>query len=299
MNYPSLTGKIALVTGTGGLGFEAAKALALLGAQVTIAGRNPDKGDCAVAQIRQTAPDAQVQFELLDLADLASVRALAGRLDKDGQRLDILINNAGIMMPRQLRRTVDGFEDQFGTNHLGHFALTALLLPMLLRSDAARVISVTSLAHRQGALDFDNLLAERQYQAGLAYCQSKLAVALFARELQRRADARGWPLVSLAAHPGFAGTNLFAAEQGSGSLLRVLSERVFVPLLGQSAEAGAWPLVHAAASPEIIGGMLYGPTGLFEMRGKVGECSYGKGALDEDAARRLWELSEKLCGLTF
>jgi NAD(P)-dependent dehydrogenase (short-subunit alcohol dehydrogenase family) len=297
IDFPSQAGRRAVVTGTGGLGLEAAIVLARLGAHVTLAGRNPDKGGAAISQAQQAVPGANVRFEALDLADLSSVKAFADRMIAEGEPLDILINNAGIMMPRQLRRTADGFEAQMGTNHLGHFALTARLLPLLCKSNAARVVNVSSLAHRQGKIDFDNLKGEKLYNPGLAYCQSKLAVALFARQLQKQAEVSDWPIISLTAHPGFAGTNLFAAEQGKRSLLTFFSEKLAIPLLGQSAAAGALPLVHAAVVEDVRPGALYGPTGFMEMRGPPGLCSYAKGALDDETARRLWQVSEQMVNL--
>lgn len=291
--------QLAVVTGAGGLGLEAALGLARAGVSVIVAGRNAAKGEVALARIAAEVPRARARFEMLDLADLASVAALGRRLVAEDRPVDVLINNAGIMMPRQRRLTVDGFEAQFGTNHLGHFALTAHLLPLLRRARAARVINVTSLAHRQGKIDFDDLQAERRYNAGQAYCHSKLAVALFARRLNALAEHAQWPLTSVAVHPGFSGTNLFAAEQGSSSLLTFLSEKVAVPLLGQSAADGARPLLHAALAADVRGGALYGPTGFMEMRGPAGECAYGKAALDDAVAERLWQVSEQLTGVRF
>lgn len=299
MGYPSQAGRRAVITGTGGLGLEAAVMLAGLGARITLAGRNPDKGGAAVLHIHQTVPGANVRFENLDLTELASVSAFAGRLCGEGEPIDILINNAGIMMPPQRRLTADGFEAQFGTNHLGHFALTAQLLPLLRKSAGCRVVNVTSIAHKQGRIEFDNLQGEKRYDAGAAYCLSKLAVAMFALELQKLAHARRWPITSLAAHPGFAGTNLFAAEQGKRSLLTLLSEKLVIPLLGHSSSDGAKPLVHAAVAANIRPGALYGPTGFMEMRGAAGECAFSKRACDDAASRRLWEYSEILCKVRF
>lgn len=293
----SQAGRLAIVTGTGGLGLEAAKALAILGADVIIAGRNPVKGNAAVSEVQKAAPQADVRFESLDLADLSSVSSMADRLLATGRAIDLLLNNAGIMSPPVRRVTADGFEAQLGTNHLGHFALTVRLLPLLRKSTAARVVNVTSLAHRYTKIDFDDLQSERRYKAGIAYCQSKLAVAMFSRSLQHHADAGGWPIQSMAAHPGFAGTNLFAAEQGASAFMTILSKNIIVPLIGQSATDGARPLIHAATSPDAQGGKLYGPTGFMEMRGKVGECAFAKAALDDTAAERLWQVSEDLCGL--
>lgn len=289
-------GRRAIVTGTGGLGLETAKALARLGATVTVAGRDPAKGAAALCEVEASAPGSRVDFEQVDLADLKSIRELVRRQLGKGDPLDLLVNNAGIMSPPKRRLTVDGFEAQFGTNHLGHFALTIGLLPMLLQSQSARVINVTSIAHKYGRLDFSDLQNARKYKPGVAYCQSKLAVALFARELQRQAQENGWPLLSMAAHPGFATTNLFAAEQGARSFATLFSTRFVAPLLGHSAAEGAGPMIFAATSPTARGGGLYGPKGFMEMKGPPGECRFGKGALDQEAGRRLWRESARLTG---
>lgn len=295
--FARLDGKLAVVTGTGGLGLEVARMLIGLGAEVVLAGRNREKGVAAAAAIAPTGRPEAVRFAPLDLADLSSVAEFAQRAEAEGRPVDLLINNAGIMSPPQRRLSKDGFEVQFATNHLGHFALTAHLLPLICRSGAARVVHVTSLAHLHGRIDFDDLQADVKYQPGVAYCRSKLAVALFARELQRRATEHGWPIASMAAHPGFSGTNLFAAEGGEKSLMTILSKRVIVPLIGQSAIDGALPILFAAASPAAQGGKLYGPTGFMDMKGPPGERQFGSAALDEEVAARLWRVSEELTGL--
>ena len=297
--YPPQHGKVALVTGTGGLGLETAKALARLGATVIVAGRNEQKGRAAVEEIAREAAGDLARFELLDLADLRSIHACTERMLGANRAIDLLVNNAGIMSPPARRTTVDGYESQFGTNHLGHFALTTRLMPLLLKSKNARVVHVTSLAHRYGSLDFADMQSERIYKAGVAYCRSKLAVALFARSLQTMAEKTGWPLTSIAAHPGYAGTNLIAAEQGADSLFARISRRVIVPFIGQSAADGARAQVHAALLPAAAGGRLYGPTGFMQMKGPPGECAFGKAALDDDVAERLWQISEELAGVRF
>jgi NAD(P)-dependent dehydrogenase (short-subunit alcohol dehydrogenase family) len=213
MNSWSVTepqgGRLTVVTGaTGGLGYETALELAGAGAEVLVAGRNSEKGSAAISNIRRVAPSAKVRFEMLDLASLASVRAFAAKMVANGRPLDLLINNAGVMNLPARRLTEDGFELQFGTNHLSHFALTGLLLPVLRKAEAPRVVNVSSLAHRGGKIDFANLQAERKYRSWPAYQQSKLANLLFTFELQRRSDAFGWGLMSNAAHPGFARTDL-------------------------------------------------------------------------------------------
>lgn len=298
-DIPRQDGRCAVITGTGGLGYEAALAFALAGGEVILAGRNSEKGAESVAKVRKVVPDAKIQFEPLDLATLASVRDFAGRVDQRGTGLDVLLNNAGIMSPPVRRTTVEGFELQFGVNYLAHFALTALLLPSLLRSSAPRVVSVTSLAHRYATMDFEDLQSERRYRPGVAYCRSKLAQALFALELQRR-SARCCPkLTSNAAHPGYAATNLLQKEPGSNGLLNVISKSVIVPLIGQSAEKGALPLLFAATSPLAHGGALYGPTGFLQMKGTPGPNEFAPAACDVEAAARLWTVSEELAGVRF
>jgi len=266
---------------------------------VTLAGRNPEKGARAVEAIRSVTAGADIRFQQVDLASLRSIESAAGRFLEEGRAIDILLNNAGIMSPPMRRETEDGFEAQFGTNHLGHFALTARLLPLLRQSKAARVVNVTSIAHRYGGIRFDDLQSRQRYKAGVAYCQSKLAVAIFALHLQRLSERKGWTFQSMAVHPGFAGTNLFAAEQGSSALMTMISEKLLVPLIGQSASEGARPLVYGALSSDARGGHLYGPTGRFEMRGPPGECKFAKTALEDETAERLWRVSEELCGLKF
>ncbi len=294
-----LDGKVAIITGTGGLGFEVAGELAALGAEVILAGRNRDKGQAAVVQLGQRSFDARIRFQQLDLADLSSVAALGARLQSEGRAIDILVNNAGIMSPPRRKISADGFEAQFATNHLGHFALTAQLLPLLRQSVSARVVHVTSLAHYHGKLDFGDLQSESKYRPGVAYCRSKLAVALFARAFQRLAAQRLWPIASMAAHPGFSGTNLFAAQGGGSSFMAILAKRVLVPLIGQSAADGALPILFAAVSPKAQGGKLYGPSGFMEMRGPPGERKFSDLALDDEAADRLWRISEELTGMRF
>jgi len=218
-DIPPQKGKLAIVTGTGGLGYETALALAAAGAETIVAGRNETKGRETIRKILALSPRAAVRFEKLDLADLASVAAFAGRMLAADRPIDILVNNAGVMTPPQRQSTVDGFELQFGTNYLGHFAMTARLLP-LLRGNGARVVQVSSGAHRMGgAIHFDDLQWERSYKPWAAYAQSKLAMVLFALELQRRSDANGWGIRSNAAHPGFARTELIANGPGADSFM--------------------------------------------------------------------------------
>ena len=291
----------AVVTGaTGGLGFETAVGLARAGAHVVLAGRDAAKGEAALARLRREAPSASAEFEMLDLASLASVQAFAGRVQDAGQAIDTLVNNAGVMAPPVRRTTADGYELQFGVNYLGHFALTARLMPALLRAEAgARVVQVSSVAHRRGRMAWDDLGGERRYNAWTAYSQSKLAMLIFALELARRAKAQGWPLVSVAAHPGWAATDLIINGPGGGgpSLKGRLLDAGF-RLFAQSAADGALPLIHAAASPDAQAGGYYGPTGLGEIKGPPGPARVMPQARDAEAGRRLWTVSENLAGVS-
>lgn len=296
-DIPPQHGRIAVVTGTGGLGFEDALALARAGCETIIAGRNPRKGAEGVEKIRSQVPAAQVLFELLDLADLASVADCAERLTRQLDRLDILINNAAVMVPPDRRVTVDGFELQFGTNHLGHFALTARLLPLLRWNKAARVVSVSSVAAPRGVIDFDDLNAEKRYVPMAAYAQSKLANLMFALELQRRSDANGWGVASIAAHPGISRTDLIHNGAGPNSVPGRL--RSYMPFLFQPAARGALPTLFAATSPQAEPGRYYGPDGLGGMRGYPTTAKIPPQALDQSVAARLWEESKALTGVQF
>ncbi len=292
----------AVVTGaTGGLGYETAAGLARAGAHVVLAGRDAAKEQAALARLRQEVPGAAAEFEMLDLASLASVQAFAGRMLAAEGALDTLVNNAGVMAPPARRTTADGFELQFGVNYLGHFALTAQLMPALLRAEAgARVVQVSSLAHRRGAIAWDDLQGERRYGAWAAYSQSKLAMLMFARELAQRAKTQGWPLVSVAAHPGWAATDLIANGPGGGApgvKGRLLD--VGFRLFAQSAADGALPLIFAAASPDAKAGGYYGPTGFGEIKGLPGPARVMPQAQDATAAARLWAVSETLTGVGF
>lgn len=297
-DIPSQHGRVAVVTGTGGLGFETALELARAGGDVILAGRNPAKGEASVAAIEGQVPAAQIRFEALDLADLASVAAFAERLSGQIQGLDLLVNNAGVMMLPQRKTTKDGFEMQFGTNHLGHFALTARLLPLLRKGNAPRVVNVSSIAHRRGRIHFDDPQWQRSYKPWPAYEQSKLAVLMFALELQRRSDAGGWGLMSNAAHPGFALTSLMENGPGTASLLGKIGATI-APLLSQSAAAGAWPLLFAATSPNATGGGYYGPSGFYEMKGAPVPAKVMPQAKDRVTSERLWDLSERATGVGF
>ena len=294
---PSQRGRTAVITGTGGLGLEAALALARAGAEVVIAGRNPSKGREAVAKVHENVPGAKVRFEVLDLASLASVAAFGARLCAEQARLDILINNAAVMTPPQRKTTEDGYELQFGTNYLGHFALTAHLLPLLCKSAHARVVNLSSVAARAGAIHFDDLQAERNYQPMPAYSQSKLACLMFALELQRRSDAAGWGLASIPAHPGISRTDLLPNGAGAHSAMGLT--RKYLWFLFQPAAQGALPTLYAATSPEAKAGVYYGPDALGETRGYPAVAKIPPQALDTDAAARLWQVSQALTGVAF
>ena len=296
-DIPPQHGRIAVITGTGGLGFEDALALARAGCETIIAGRNARKGSEAVEKIRLQVPAAQVRFELLDLADLASVAACAERLTRQLDRLDILINNAAVMVPPDRRLTADGFELQLGTNHLGHFALTAGLLPLLRWNKAARVVSGSSVAAPRGGIDFEDLNAGKRYVPMAAYAQSKLANLMFALELQRRSDANGWGVVSVAAHPGISRTDLIHNGAGPNSIPGLL--RSCLPFLFQPAARGALPTLFAATSPQAEPGGYYGPDGLGGIRGYPTTSKIPSQALDQSVAARLWEESKALTGVQF
>jgi NAD(P)-dependent dehydrogenase (short-subunit alcohol dehydrogenase family) len=286
-----------VVTGaTGGLGYEIALALAQGCADVIVAGRNASKGREAAARIRLLAPRSLVRFEQLDLAEQGSVAGFARRMIAAGRPLDLLMNNAGVMALPKRQVTSDGFEKQFATNYLGHFALSGRLLPLLRLSRSPRVVQVSSLAHRLGKIRFDNLHGERSYGPWEAYFQSKLASLLFAQELQRRSDAHGWRLLSSAVHPGYAQTDLVANGLGARSVLALLS-RSLGRLLSQSAAEGAQPALYAAASASAQPGQFYGPGGLFELSGSPAEAHVSTLARDEAVAGELWQVSERLTGV--
>lgn len=294
---PSLTGRTAVVTGTGGLGLEDAIALARAGAEVVVAGRNAQKGAEAVARVRTEARGANVRFEAVDLADLASIAAFAARLGEQHTSLDLLINNAAVMTPPARQETSDGFELQLGTNYLGHFALTARLLPLLRKGKDPRVVTLSSVAARDAAIDFDDLQSTKGYQPMKAYGQSKLACLLFAAELQRRSEASGWGITSIAAHPGISRTDLLHNAPGRWSAAGVA--RTLLWFLFQPASQGALPTLFAATAPEARPGGYYGPAKLGETRGHPAAAKVPPRAEDRGVARRLWSVSEQLTGVRF
>ena len=290
---PPQDGKTALITGANsGIGYQAAVELARRGAHVVLGVRDRNKGEAALVNLRAQAPGANAKIAMLDMASLVSIRNFARTFDRP---LDILINNAGVMARPTREVTTNGFERQFGTNHLGHFALTGLLLPNLLQVTAPRVVTVSSLAHRNGKIDFNDLQSEKHYVPWTAYNQSKLANLLFALELDRHARAAGSRLRSIPVHPGVSRTNLFA--HGSGP--KKLALTIFGPILMQSDKAGAWPLLYGATAPEAQGGVYIGPDGFMAFKGSPTIEVPRPQALDEAVAKRLWTVSEELTGVVY
>jgi NAD(P)-dependent dehydrogenase (short-subunit alcohol dehydrogenase family) len=289
-NIPDLTGKTAVVTGANsGIGYETARALARKGATVILACRDKDKGNAAAQKISQEFPAAKAELMMLDLSELASARRFAGEFKSRFGALDLLINNAGIMAV-PYRKTADGFESQFGTNHLGHFALTLLLMDRILRAPRARVITVSSFGHKLAKMDFENLSAEKGYDPQKAYGQSKLANLLFTYELQRRFEAAGADAIAAAAHPGWTATNLDAHWR----MVHMLT-----PILGQKPEMGALPTLYAATAPDVRGGDYYGPGGWQEINGYPAKVPSSLASHDAAVAARLWKVSEELTGVRY
>lgn len=302
-DIPDLTGKRAVITGvTGGLGLSTAIELARHGADLVVTARNAAKADDAVASIQKAAPGSKVDVVSLDLADLANTTTAAKGVVAAYDRIDILINNAGIMATPK-GQTAEGFELQIGTNHLGHFAWTATLWP-LLASSSARVVTVSSFMHKSVTnIDLRSLTKEgspRRYGRWKSYGESKLADLLFALELNRRTKASGVPVVSVAAHPGYASTNLTKPAAGSrASFLPGVAMHQVSKVLGQSAAHGAWPLLMAATDADLTGGEYVGPSGFSEMRGRPQLVGMSRTAKDEDLASALWSASESATGIPF
>ncbi|MCO4744870.1 MAG: SDR family NAD(P)-dependent oxidoreductase [Proteobacteria bacterium] len=297
-DIPDQTGRSAVVTGAnGGLGEVTARELARKGAHVIIAARNLTKAADAEARIREAIPSASVEVRPLDLADLASVRAFADTYQRD--TLDLLVNNAGVMaIP--YRTTADGFEMQFGTNHLGHFALTGLLLPKLLNSASGRVVNVSSNAHRMKQMEFDELRGDAGYSPWDAYARSKVANLLFTYELQRRLERRGASVLSAAGHPGYAATDLqHVAPRQSGSRFMAAVMAAGNAVIAQSAEMGALPQLFAATHPDVVGGDYYGPGGMFEFRGYPKKVESSKRSHDTELQRDLWDKSVEFTGVDY
>ena len=295
---PSQQGRLAIVTGANsGIGYQTARYLARAGATVILACRSAAKGEAARARIVAENAAAKIEVRALDVADLDSVRRFAAEFLSEGKPLDLLINNAGVMAIPERRTTPQGFEMQFGTNHLGHFALTGLLLPALLRQPKSRVVTVASIAHKGGKLNFDDLNGERGYDPRGAYQQSKLANLVFGLEFDRRLRAHSVDTTSVIAHPGVAVTNIISNGMGTGMKSRIVG--ALLPLVAQSDDRGSWPLVYASTSSEVHGGGYYGPDGIAEIKGMPVEVKPKPQALDPAAGKRLWDVSETLTGVRY
>ena len=293
------TGRTILITGANsGIGYEAARALAQHGAHVVLGCRTRSKADDAVARIDATNPSGSTEILEMDLADLDSVADAAARFASEHERLDVLVNNAGLMAtPKQ--RTAQGFEMQFGVNHLGHFALTGHLIEMLMASGPARVVSISSQGHRPGKIRFDDINSEKKYSAWPAYFQSKLANLLFTRELQRRLALAESEVIAVAAHPGLSSTNLGHESSGVLSSMMQWTRPVFDRFASQSAAMGALPTLRAAVEESVAGGDYFGPNGFGEQRGHPVKVDASSRAKDDAAAGRLWELSEELTAVAY
>lgn len=283
-------GSLAVITGANvGIGFESALALAGLGMEVIIAARNRSKAEEAISRIRKEHPEALVKFMHVDLSSMNSVRNFAAEFHRDHQKLDLLINNAGIMMPPK-SLTEDGFESQLATNYLGHFVLTSLLYPALRDTKGSRIVSLSSIAHKYGTIKFDDLHFSNGYSRMKAYSQSKLACLIFAYELDRRLRKAGSAAVSVAAHPGVASTNL------GRNMAPVM--RYFFPKIGQPAKDGALPVLRAALDASVTGGEYFGPDGWNEMKGLPVRTDSSKLSKNQEVAARLWKITEKVTGVT-
>jgi len=294
-DVPDQQGRTAVVTGANtGIGFEAAAVLAQRGAVTVLACRDTGKGDRAAARLRAATPKAAVSVVRLDLASLDSIREAAAQIQASHSRLDLLINNAGLMMPPH-GTTADGFELQFGTNHLGHYALTGLLLDTMLPVPGSRVVTVSSNGHRAGRIDFADLQSKRHYGRVSAYAQSKLANLMFTYELQQRLAAAGAPTIALAAHPGTSSTELVRHIPAALRTAYGVVEGMF----SQSATMGALPTLRAATDPAARGGEYYGPSGFGQMMGYPVRVSSSRRSHDEAALKRLWAESARLTGVTF
>lgn len=303
---PDLTGKLAVVTGASdGIGLGLAARLARAGAEVVLPVRNPVKGSAALDRIRADAPGATVSTRELDLSSLESVAALGRTLTAEGRPIDILVNNAAVMTPATRHTTGDGLELQFATNHLGHFALTAHLLPLLRAGGGARVATQSSIGARQGSFAWDDLQAERGYAPMKVYNQSKLAILMFGLELQRRSAAAGWGVTSTLAHPGLTSTNLQASGRNMGRAKPTTwMDRSFKRLsrfgfLVQTVDDGLRPVLYAATGPQVRGGAFYGPRGVGHLTGRPVEQPLYRSARSEEDARRIWRVSEELTGVRF
>jgi len=293
------TGRTILITGANsGIGYEAARALAQHGAHVVLACRTREKADDAVARIDSSNPSGSTEILEMDLADLDSVADAASRFASGHERLDVLVNNAGLMATPQ-QQTAQGFEMQFGVNHLGHFALTGHLIELLMASGPARVVSISSQGHRPGKIRFEDVNSEKQYSPWPAYFQSKLANLLFIRELQRRLALTESEVIAVAAHPGVSSTNLGHESSGMLTSMMQRARPVFDRFVSQSAAMGALPTLRSAVDPSVEGGDYFGPDGFGEQRGHPVKVGSSRRAKDDAAAGRLWELSEHLTAVTY
>jgi len=290
-DIPDLSDKIAIVTGANsGIGYEIARALSNKNAKVILACRNKENGEAAVRQIVLAYPEAQVELMQIDLSDLSSVQHFSGKFTNHYDRLDILINNAGIMRP-PFGKTTDGFELQFGINHLGHFALTGLLLPLIINTSNARIITISSGGERFSKIDLDNLNAEKGYDPGKAYGQSKLANLFFTYELERRFRTTGINAIAAAAHPGWTKNTKLPLHW---PMVRILN-----PIIGQKPTIGALPALYAATVQDVEGGAFYGPDGWLGLRGYPTKVKSSNSTCDTDIAAKLWTLSENLTGIIY
>ncbi|MGB3356272.1 MAG: SDR family oxidoreductase [Mycobacterium sp.] len=301
---PDLTGRLVVLTGgSDGVGFGLAGRLAAAGAEVILPVRNPEKGRNAVDRINVAVPGSRVSIRRLDLSSLQSVADLAGAMVTEGRPIHVLINNAGVMNPPERQTTVDGFELQWGTNHLGHFALTARLMP-LLTAGGARVTTQSSIAARSNAVNWDDPNFEKSYSVGKAYSQSKIANLMFGLELNRRSAQAGWGITSNVSHPGVTATNLLAAQPHMGRSRDTMSVRLIrsfarMGVFTQTVDQGLLPALYAATNPDADGGKFYGPRGFQHTAGAPAEQEVYEPARDMADAARLWELSERLVGLRF
>ncbi|RNF38986.1 oxidoreductase [Planococcus salinus] len=295
MEQNIIAGKTAVITGANsGIGWEAAKKLAGMGCRVIMAVRNEEKGKQARGGIMKEHASAHVEVMKLDLADLASIRTFAEQVKSRLDSLDLLINNAGVMMP-PYSKTKDGFELQFGSNHLGHFALTGLLLPLLVKTEQSRVVTISSLAHNRGTINFENLDGALGYKAKKFYNQSKLANLLFAQELDRQLKQHGLQTISVACHPGISATNIFKfGKRDAPQFLKKFANRFLQP-----PEMGALPTIFAATDPHLSGGEYIGPNGKGHRKGYPALETPHMVASDEATSLKLWEVSEELTGVTF
>lgn len=304
IDVPDLTGKLALVTGASdGLGLGLAERLARAGAEVLMPVRDQSKGAAALGRINAAVPGAQVSLRHLDLSSLDSVAALAAELKDEDRPIHILVNNAGVMTPPTRQESVDGLELQFATNHLGHFALVAQILP-LLRAGEARVTAQASIAANQHGVHWDDLQWQQSYNKNPSYSSSKIALGLFAMELDRRSQAAGWSITSNVAHPGISATNLLASHPEMGRSKDTVAVRVIrrlskLGILAQTAEEGLLPALYASTSADAQGGKLYGPGGFLHLTGAPAEQKAYKYIADEGDAARMWEVSENLAGVQF